>query len=68
MKTQNNNSIKYQDGNSSKQLLPAVYWFVALLGCCLILVSIFYSNIQHQKKVDKIFDYYYNEISVLNGR
>jgi hypothetical protein len=49
-------------------LLPAVYWLGAWLGCCLILGSIFYSNIQHQKRVEKIFDDYYKDMSVINGR
>lgn len=49
-------------------VLPAVYWLVLWLACCLILVSIFYSNIQHQKRVDKIFDDYYKEMYVINGR
>jgi hypothetical protein len=52
----------------AKPMLPAVYWLVAWLGCCLILGSIFYSNIQHQKRLDKIFDDYYKEMSVINGR
>jgi hypothetical protein len=52
----------------SNVLLPAVYWLVVWLGCCLILGSIFYSNIQHQKRVDKIFHDYYKEISAINGR
>lgn len=52
----------------SKPLLPAVYWLVAWLGCCIILSSIFYSNIQHQKRVEKIFDDYYRDMSVVNGR
>jgi hypothetical protein len=68
MQTQNDNSIQYQSGNSLKPLLPAVYWLVIWLGCCIILCSIFYSNIQHQKRVEKIFDNYYKEMSVINGR
>jgi hypothetical protein len=52
----------------ANHVLPAVYWLVAWLGCCLILGSIFYSNIQHKKRIDKIFDDYYKEMSVINGR
>lgn len=61
-------SNEAQNGNFAKPMLPAVYWLVSWLCCCLILGSIFYSNIQHQKRVDKIFDDYYKEMSVINGR
>jgi hypothetical protein len=61
-------SNEAQNNNFAKPILPAVYWLVAWLGCCLILGSIFYSNIQHQKRIDKIFDDYYKEMSVINSR
>ena len=62
--------VDLENGNPAfaKPVFPAVYWLVAWLGCCLILGSIFYSNIQHQKRLDKIFDDYYKEMSVINGR
>ena len=61
-------SNEEQNGNFAKPMLPAVYWLVIWLGFCLILGSIFYSNIQHKKRVDKIFEDYYKEMFVINGR
>lgn len=43
--------------------LTSSYWIVFWLGCCLILGYIFYSDIQHQKRIEKIFDKYYQEIN-----
>lgn len=51
----------------AKPMLPAVYWLVVWIGCCIVLCLIFYMNIQHGKRVDKIFDDYYKAKSVLNG-
>lgn len=63
-----NMSNEEQNSFFAKPLLPSVYWLVAWLGCCIILGSIFYSNIQHQKRLDRIFDDYYKEISIKKGR
>ena len=42
------------------------YLLVLWLGCVIILASIFYSEIQHQKRIDKIFDNYYKDKIKLN--
>lgn len=41
------------------------YWLVLWLGCCFLLSSLFYLEIQHQKRVDEIFENYYKEIDKL---
>jgi hypothetical protein len=40
------------------------YLFIIWIGCCILLISIFYNNIQHKKKIDKIWNKY--EIDIKN--
>ena len=51
--------------NRRKMKLELKYWLVLWIGCCFLLGSMFYLEIQHQKRVDKIFENYYKEIGKL---
>lgn len=43
------------------------YWLVAWIGCCLMLGTIFYMDIQHQKRMDKIWDKYEQDMKLLHN-
>jgi hypothetical protein len=42
------------------------YWLVAWIWCCLMLVTLFYKEIQHQNSIDDIFDKYEIEMDSLH--
>ena len=44
------------------------YWLISWLGCCLILGAIFYLEIRHKNRIDKIFENYYIEMKTLTNK
>lgn len=43
------------------------YWLVAWIGCCVMLGTIFYMDIQHQKRIDKIWEKYEQDMKLLQN-
>lgn len=43
------------------------YWLVAWIGCCIMLATIFYIDIQHQKRMDKIWEKYEQDMELLHN-
>ena len=43
------------------------YIFVLWIGCLVLLGTIFYMNIQHEKNIDKIFDKYDKDMKELHS-
>lgn len=42
------------------------YWLVAWIWCCLSLAAIFLQRMQHQNRVDEIFDQYEKDMEELH--
>ncbi len=43
------------------------YWLVAWIGCCIMLGTIFYMDIKHQKRMDKIWGKYEQDMKLLHN-
>lgn len=43
------------------------YFLIAWIGCCLLLMGIFYIDIQHEKRRDKIWDEYEKEMKIFHS-
>lgn len=42
------------------------YVLIVWISCCIMLGAIFYMNIQHQKRIDKIWDKYEQDMNLLH--
>lgn len=43
------------------------YWLVAWIGCCIMLGTIFYIDIKHQQRMDKIWEKYEQDMKELHN-
>lgn len=43
------------------------YWLVAWVGCCIMLGTIFYMDIRHQQRMDKIWEKYEQDMKELHN-